>query len=38
MATVSGLGGFCIQNTQYVPTVVTPGPWYRPRHKVDRRS
>jgi hypothetical protein len=38
MATVSGLGGFCIQNTQYVPTVVTPGPRYRPRHKADRRT
>jgi hypothetical protein len=35
MATVSGIGGFCDINTQYVPPPgpTPPGPGYRPRHK-----
>jgi hypothetical protein len=31
MATLSGMGGFCDRNTQYVPTSAT-APHYRPRH------
>ena len=34
MATLSGMGGFCDRNTQYVPPRGThPGPVYRPRHR-----
>jgi Protein of unknown function (DUF3551) len=33
--TVSGIGGFCDRNTQYVPPPgpTPPGPQYRPRHR-----
>lgn len=37
MTTVSGIGGFCDRNTQYVPPHAgTPHPHYRPRHKYRR--
>lgn len=43
MATVSGIGGICDRNTQYVPPAGAPGPryvapgrHYRPRHKRHR--
>jgi hypothetical protein len=26
MADVSGSGGYCVRNTQYVPSVTMPGP------------
>ncbi len=32
MATVSGIGGFCMRNTQYQP----PGPAAHPRHRTHR--
>jgi hypothetical protein len=35
MADVSGSGGYCARNTQYVPSVAMPGPHTRarrPRH------
>ncbi len=32
MATVSGIGGYCARNTQYVPSVAMPGPRARPWH------
>jgi hypothetical protein len=35
MATVSGMGGYCARNTQYIPYVATPGPRRR-RHYIHR--
>ena len=32
MATLSGMGGFCDRNTQYVPPGSGPVTAYRPRH------
>jgi hypothetical protein len=39
MANVSGIGGYCARNTQYVPSVAMPGPRTRPqrrRHYIHR--
>jgi hypothetical protein len=33
MATVSGIGGYCARNTQYIPFVAMPGP----RTRAQRR-
>jgi hypothetical protein len=30
MADVSGIGGYCARNTQYIPSVAMPGPRTRP--------
>lgn len=39
MATVSGIGGFCDRNTQYVPAPsYQHHPRYRPRHKPHQHS
>jgi hypothetical protein len=32
MASVSGIGGYCTLNTQYVPSVAMPSPRARPWH------
>jgi hypothetical protein len=32
MADVSGAGGYCVRNTQYIPSVAMPGPGTRPWH------
>jgi hypothetical protein len=31
-ANVSGIGGYCARNTQYIPSVAMPGPRTRPWH------
>jgi hypothetical protein len=31
-ASVSGIGGFCMRNTTYVPPGSVPAPWRRSRH------
>lgn len=36
MATVSGIGGFCNRNTQYVPSGAYPGPLRRHRWPVPQ--
>jgi hypothetical protein len=33
MATVSGIGGYCARNTQYIPSVAMPGPRPRARRR-----
>ncbi|MGA3310957.1 MAG: DUF3551 domain-containing protein [Xanthobacteraceae bacterium] len=38
MTTLSGMGGFCERNNQYVPAPAAPGPRYRPRHKPHRHA
>jgi hypothetical protein len=37
MATISGMGGFCDLNTQYVPP-PGPAPRYRARHRHHKHS
>jgi hypothetical protein len=32
MVNVSGIGGYCARNTQYIPSVAMPGPRTRPWH------
>jgi len=34
MATVSGIGGICVRNTQYVPFVARPSPHTRVRRRL----
>lgn len=37
MATVSGIGGLCLRNTTYVPTVARPIPRTRVRRRLRHR-
>jgi len=37
IATVSGIGGICVRNTQYVPSVVRPIPHARVRRRLRHR-
>jgi hypothetical protein len=38
MASVRGVGGFCMANNTYVPAATAPRPHHRPRHKPHKAS